>query len=275
VRDGLLIVTDLDGTLLDETTYSFEPARAALDAVQAARIPLVIATSKTLAEVRVVANGLGQEPVLIVENGGAAIIPAAVGGTAAEPVVMQMGTPRHILVGALGEIATETAASVRGFHQLTSADVAELTGLSRDAARLACERQYDEPFLLDRAEDLAAVVSAASRRHLFVTRGDRFYHLTGPTSKGAALTAVLDYFAHRGRRFDTVGLGDAPNDLSFLRLVDRPIIVPRGGPAVDADLSAALTHAERAPDTGPRGWNLAILTVLAGRPLPRVSGAVV
>ena len=275
MRDGLLIVTDLDGTLLDETTYSFQPASEALAALQAARIPLVIATSKTLAEVRVFANALAQEPVLTVENGGAVIMPAALGGTTGEPVVMQLGLPRDILVRALGEIARETGASLRGFHQLAPSDVAELTGLSQDGARLACERHYDEPFLLERAEDLAAVVSAASHRQLFVTRGDRFYHLTGPSSKGTALTAILDFFARRGRRFDTVGLGDAPNDLSFLRLVDRPIIVPRGGTGIDADLAAALSHAERAPDTGPRGWNLAILAVLAGRRLPRVTGAVV
>ena len=73
-----------------------------------------------------------------------------------------------------------------------------------------------------------------------------------------------------GRRPFTVGLGDAANDLSFLRLVDRPIVIPRPN-GVDPGLASALPHAERAPKAGPAGWNAAILAVLAGRLLPRVS----
>jgi mannosyl-3-phosphoglycerate phosphatase len=73
-----------------------------------------------------------------------------------------------------------------------------------------------------------------------------------------------------GRRPFTVGLGDAANDLSFLRIVDRPIVIPRPN-GLDPALSSALPHAERAPHPGPRGWNAAILALLAGRLLPRVS----
>ena len=77
----------------------------------------------------------------------------------------------------------------------------------------------------------------------------------------------------RGRRFVTVGLGDAPNDLPFLRLVDRPVVMPRPGGDLDPELVAALPHGERAPDPGPAGWNLAVMAILAGRRLGPIEGA--
>ena len=76
-EDSLLVVTDLDGTLLDDTTYEFRAAREALNALRASAIPIVLATSKTLPEAREVAAAIGGHPILIVENGGAAVIPSA------------------------------------------------------------------------------------------------------------------------------------------------------------------------------------------------------
>jgi mannosyl-3-phosphoglycerate phosphatase len=42
----LLVLSDLDGTLLDHTTYAFDAARAALDRLRAARVPLVRCTGR-------------------------------------------------------------------------------------------------------------------------------------------------------------------------------------------------------------------------------------
>ena len=47
--------------------------------LSAGAIPLIIATSKTLPEVREVAAAIGGRPILIVENGGAVVIPRAYG----------------------------------------------------------------------------------------------------------------------------------------------------------------------------------------------------
>ena len=47
----LLVFTDLDGTLLDHDSYSFEPARPALARLRSAGVPVIPTTSKTLAEV--------------------------------------------------------------------------------------------------------------------------------------------------------------------------------------------------------------------------------
>jgi mannosyl-3-phosphoglycerate phosphatase len=266
----LWVVTDLDGSLLDEADNCCDGAREALDALTAAGVRLVLASSKTRAEIEHLAPLVGAMPAaFIVENGGAIVIPSGFPGedgapSAGRTVVVELGLGRTVLLSHLAAIATETGAGVRGL-----AETASLTGLPEPLARLARDRHYDEPFLVNSPSAVPAIEAAANRRGLQITHGGRWHHLTGPTDKGAALEVLRQRFGAAGRPV-TIGLGDAANDLSFLRIVDRPIVIPRSS-GVDPALASSLPHAERAPAPGPPGWNAAILSVLAGRSLPRVS----
>ena len=71
----LLVFTDLDGSLLDHDDYGFAAAQPALSQLRALHVPLVPATSKTLAELRALAQPLGLQHPLIVENGCAICLP--------------------------------------------------------------------------------------------------------------------------------------------------------------------------------------------------------
>ena len=51
---GLVVFTDLDGTLLDHETYSCSPAQEALDLLERKRIPLILCSSKTRAEIELI-----------------------------------------------------------------------------------------------------------------------------------------------------------------------------------------------------------------------------
>ena len=72
----LVIYTDLDGTLLDHETYSFDAARQALDRLQAQAIPLIFCTSKTRSETEMWRARMQNAHPFIVENGGALFVPA-------------------------------------------------------------------------------------------------------------------------------------------------------------------------------------------------------
>jgi mannosyl-3-phosphoglycerate phosphatase family protein len=282
-HDTRLVVTDLDGTLLDEETYDIAPARPGLDALRERRIGLVLSSSKTRAEMEALAGELGLDAPLgiplIVENGGAIVLRGGLlpsvppgGERDGDHVVFPLGTPRAALLAALPDVAGEAGVTVRSFAAMTAEEVAALTGLEPEAAKLALRREWDEPFVvLDRKPgshpDLQA---AAERRGLRVTQGDRFLHLTGPSDKGAALRALVRLLPLDPPGRD-VGLGNAANDLSMLEAVDRPIVMPGRGGAIDTTLAAALPGAERAPAPGPAGWAAAILAVLSGELLPRVA----
>lgn len=264
-RSGLIVFSDLDATLLDEETYSFEAAREALAALAARTVPLVLCSSKTRLEMERWARTLGLTSPLVVENGGAILWPRPGGYD-----VRARGTPRPRLIAALEPIAREAGASVRGFSTLSVDEVARLTGLAPAAAREAMAREYDEPFLMD-AGDLARVEEAAVRRGLQVTRGGRFCHLMGPADKGQAVREILADCQGAGPPARSVALGDSANDLPMLSAVDRPIIVPRPTGVVDSELARALPNAERAPAPGAAGWNAAVLAVLGDRRLPLAS----
>lgn len=278
--DCRLVVTDLDGTLLDEDTYDVAPARPGLVALRARRLALVLCSSKTRAEMEHLAEELGFAALLIVENGGALVLPAGLvpslpprGRADGEQIVVPLGTPRTTLVAALPEIAGEAGVAVRGFATMTVEEVAALTGLGRGAAARALRREWDEPFVGEGGADAGAdarLQEAACRRGLRVTCGGRFHHLTGPSDKGRAVQAMMRLLPHdpHGR---TVGLGDAANDLSMLQAVDRPVVMPRKDGTIDAALASALPGAERAPGPGPAGWAAAVLAVLAGDRLPRLA----
>jgi len=75
VQTPYIVVTDLDGTLLDHYDYSWDKAQAALDFLQDRGIPVVINTSKTAKEVLTLQKRIGLDAAFIVENGSGIFIP--------------------------------------------------------------------------------------------------------------------------------------------------------------------------------------------------------
>lgn len=265
---ALMVVTDLDGSLLDEHTYSFAPALPALARLADRGAVLALASSKTRSEMESIAVRLQSAGPLIAENGALLLLPCGGGGYEAHAT----GVERGVLIDALAEISNEAGAQVRGFSTLDASEVSRLTGLPLPAAQLSLDREYDEPFLLKNRASADRLARAARRRGLVVTRGGRFFHLTGLHDKGTALRQLLALETPRVRAWHTIGLGDAVNDLPLLRQVDRPIVIPGPDGFVRRELLVGLPAAERAAGPGPKGWNDAMLAVLEGRSLPTVAG---
>jgi mannosyl-3-phosphoglycerate phosphatase len=273
-----LVVTDLDGTLLDARRYSFEPARPALAALGERGVPLVLCSSKTRAEMEPLATSLGLATPLVVENGGGLVFPAdmlpdppAGARRDGARIIVPLGLDRAELLDALPDVAREAGVKVKGFDEMRAEEVSALTGLTSEGASQALERDWDEPFVVEEPLDddtEERLRQAAERRGLKVTRGGRFHHLTGDFDKGEALRTLLRLLplASLGQ---TVGLGDAANDLPMLAAVDRPILMPRQDGSIDPALATALPRAERASAPGPAGWGSAVLAVLAGEVLRR------
>ncbi len=71
----LIIFTDLDGTLLDYSTYSFEAALSTLQLLKEKDIPLIICSSKTRKEIEHYRKKLSNNHTFISENGGGIFIP--------------------------------------------------------------------------------------------------------------------------------------------------------------------------------------------------------
>jgi len=70
-----IICTDLDGTLLDYSNYSFEKALPALQLLKDRDVPLVICSSKTKKEIEYYRKKLDNHHPFVSENGGGIFIP--------------------------------------------------------------------------------------------------------------------------------------------------------------------------------------------------------
>jgi len=266
-RPPLVVFTDLDGTLLDHSTYSFEPARPALEALTAAGVPVVLCTSKTRAETERWRRALHNAHPFIVENGGAVFVPEGYFGPGTRYDrrdgnfgVIEFGRPYPELRRALETIRASTGLPLRGFGDMSLDEIAGRCGLTREEAALAAKREYDEPFVGADAGGLTAVIRAAGAAGLRVATGGRFHHLVGGSDKGRAVRALQALYAGLCGPVRSVGIGDSPNDESMLRAVDVPVLVrrPDGGPGDWPRLPGLII----ATSAGPDGWREAVLGLL-------------
>lgn len=264
-----VIFTDLDGTLLDHETYSFEAATPAIRLIEEMGIPLVVCSSKTRREIERWRTMLGNRHPFIAENGGALFIPA--GYFASLPPDMtidrngefdtiRLGAPYRELRAALCALRDEGFA-VRGFGDMTPQEVAEATALPPGLAALAKEREHDEPFLFagDAAEE-ERLLEAIRNKGFHATRGV-FLHLLGASDKGKAVALLDRLYRENYGEIVTIALGDSPNDLPMLEWVDFPVLVQQ--PDGRHDPRITLPGLIRADGIGPAGWNRAILDLLS------------
>jgi len=87
----MIIFTDLDGTLLDHSGYSWRDALPALKEIRSKNVPLVMCTSKTRKEVEVLQEEMGLREPFIVENGAGIYFPEDYRGFRIEKSVARQG----------------------------------------------------------------------------------------------------------------------------------------------------------------------------------------
>ncbi|HSB34935.1 MAG TPA: HAD-IIB family hydrolase [Nitrospirota bacterium] len=260
-----VIFTDLDGTLLDPKTYSFDEARLALDEVRKRNIPLVLCSSKTRAEIEVYRKDLQNSDPFIVENGAATFIPAGyfkqpTGGVVREDyVVTTFGTPYRVVREALVRLRESMGIAVKGFGDMTVEEIAALTELSQDEAALARIREFDEPFIF-KSEPDERFLRAIEEVGLHWTRG-RLYHIMGDHDKGKAVRLLKRWYESERGKLVTIGLGDGFNDLPLLAAVDHPVLIRKEDGSFDprVDFPGLI----KAKGIGPEGWNRAVLELLS------------
>lgn len=266
----LIIFTDLDGTLLDYYTYSFEPALPALSLLKERRIPLVICSSKTRKEIEHYRRLLDNHDPFIAENGGGIFIPLSYfpgwiieeAGPVVyenEYVVIELGARYRYLRHALSELRIE-GFDLRGFGDMTVEEVALIAGMSIEEAAMAKERDFDEPFIFTgSSEEEHRLLLNIESKGFHWTRG-RFYHILGSSNKGTAVSVLIDLFKKKFESIQTSAVGDSPNDIPMLERVDRPAVVQKPNGTYDSQI--VTPGLVRANAIGPEGWKRVIIDLL-------------
>lgn len=259
-----IIFTDLDGTLLNHHDYSFEEAREAIDYIKKSSIPLIIVTSKTFSEVRVLQEKLGIRHPFIVENGAGIFIPPDSVLTSPIPPqdkYIKISKSQSYLEVRIFFKHIKKQFPLKGFGDMSVEEVMELTGLSEESAKHSMRRNFTEPFILDASVNLKLLQDEAKKEDLEIVKGGRFYHIISQgQDKAKAMKRLTHlYEEYFDKKLKMIALGDSENDFSMLQAADVGILIPLpNGEFANIDT----TNIIKAKYPGPKGWNEALMEML-------------
>ena len=262
----IVIFTDLDGTLLRYDNCSFEEARDALEVIKQKRIPLVLCSSKSRGEIELYRERLANTDPFVSENGGGIYIPDGYFTKSPDVGVRQDNGYRVISIGkSYSELRDglrrlrEMGFRVKGFGDMTVEEVASITGLNPEEAKLSKEREFDEPFIMENGADEDRLRDAVLSLGLNFTVG-RHYHLMGKSNKGKAVRILTELYRNEFGDIRTIAVGDSPNDIPMLEAVDIPVIVQKPGGIYDSRI--VIPKLVRAEGVGPDGWRKVIMKLV-------------
>lgn len=259
-----IIFTDLDGTLLNHSDYRFEDALEALGKIRQEHIPLIIVSSKTAEEIKIIQKKLAIKEPFICENGAAIYYPSAYPAFANAEGKEDNGFKKLILGAAYDDLVSfltpfKKTLGIRGFSDMPPEEIAELTGLGLEGALFAKRRLYTEPFIIKDEKLLDILIPEADAAGYSVTRGGRFFHLKKAGSdKGVAVRRVVDLFKQDKAPITTYALGDSENDREMLECVDIPLVVRKE----DGCCMEGFDRCSKNP--GARGWNELVMGAVFG-----------
>jgi mannosyl-3-phosphoglycerate phosphatase len=263
----VVLFTDLDGTLLDRITYSYDKALPSVKHLIQKSIPVIFCSSKTRAEQEVYRHEMGLFHPFVVENGGAIFIPEGYfpfkfdfSRTKDGYQIIELGIAYREIRRILEQIKSDVEVNFRGFGDMTHQEVAADTGLDIEAARRAKEREYTETLKLEgTVDEITRTLDAIKEAGLNFVFGGRYYTVMGPNDKGKATKILIGLFRKKLGHLKTVAIGDSPNDLPMLLAVDIPVLV-QGAEGVWEKVDIPRLH--RVERTGPDGWARAVEEII-------------
>jgi mannosyl-3-phosphoglycerate phosphatase len=261
-----IVFTDLDGTLLDSKTYSYEKSLAAINRLKENGIPIIFCSAKTRAEQEIYRGELGLFHPFIVENGGAIFIPRAYfpfpfdyHKAVDDLLAIELAIPRSTVRKLLAEIGKQNDFRFTGFTHMSAVKVAEITGLTLESSKLAQQREYDEPVEFDSSgKGVSEFLAKLAEAGLNWSHGGRLCHVTGGGGKGKAVEILSGLYRKMWWKIRTVGLGNGLNDLPLLQQVDIPILVQKRDHSWE-DMN--LPRLRKVQGVGPEGWSRAIVEI--------------
>ncbi|MBW2980171.1 HAD-IIB family hydrolase [Candidatus Woesearchaeota archaeon] len=259
--DKIIIFSDMDGTFLDHSTYSYSKAMPAIRKIVKNKIPFVFCSSRVSHEMDIYYKKIKIRHPFISENGAAIFIPKGYfkfnfkhDYIKKGNKIIQFGTKYEKLRKVLVKIRKETGYNMKGFGDLTLKELSENAGISLKKARLAKKREFTEPFIILDG-DINKIKKLIKKHGLNYTKGGRYHYIMGKNDKGKAVNTLKKLFKKEFGKITTIGLGDGQNDLPMLKNVDYGYQVK----TYKGEYSYRNKAVIRINKIGPKGFNEAVL----------------
>jgi mannosyl-3-phosphoglycerate phosphatase family protein len=273
IATQFIIMTDLDGTLLDHDDYSLDSEKPALGQLAQQHIPVIINSSKTAAEIKVLRHALNNTHPFISENGSAISIPEhydyslphkntnniQASNLSSESIIL--GKPRSDILETIANICLDFPFQFTQYHQCNINDIVRLTGLSADEAKLSSQRNYSEPLQwLGSDAEKADFITRIEQRGLHILQGGRFMHVMGLTDKGKANEKLCGLYSKQNSfPIKSIALGDSHNDIAMLQAADIAVVIRSPhNPLPEFDHPNKIIS----KSYGPTGWNESIQQII-------------
>ncbi len=226
----IIVFADLDGSLLNDK-YEYDQIEPIIYQLQSINVSIVFASSKTRNEIDFYRNKWQITDPFIIENGSAILIPENYFKIQYEFTrrlqgynMIELGTAYCIIREKLNIVRNRERAHIVGFGDMTAEGIAKDSGLPLYLARLAKKREYSEPFKIIGGKE-KEVLDAISGEGLCYTQGGRYLHALGNCDKGKATSILKNLYLQQFERIFSIGVGDSANDLTMLKIVDKPFFV--------------------------------------------------
>jgi mannosyl-3-phosphoglycerate phosphatase len=253
-----LVVTDLDGTMLNHHSYDMEATKDAVRTLQEKNIPVILNTSKTYAETITIRKALAIRDAFIVENGSCIYLPKSDFDRPSSATERDdywsiiLGASHLEIENILTSINLSEEDAIR-LSRCTVQQAVDLTGLSEEQAEQAIAREFSEPLIwLSGEESLKDFQQQLQVKGLTTLQGGRFIHVIGDCDKGRATAELMSCY---GDKVKSIVLGDSANDAAMLSVADLSIIVKSPS---NLQLQKIVTADIQTRASAPEGWREAI-----------------
>ncbi len=254
---AIVIISDLDGSLLNHNNYQFDAALPALKYIEDNKIPLILNSSKTAAEIKPIRTSLKNHYPFVVENGASIYFPT----NTQRYEIIKFGIDRKEILSELKQIKEKLELSYIGFNDMNVTELISYTGLNQEQAQLAKQRGFTEPLLWqDDNRKWLLFCQELDKAGLCFAKGGRFISVSASVNKGQSVNWLKNYYKKElNLNPIIIALGDSENDKEMLENSDYPVLIKSPAhefPDIDADNILYTT------EYGPAGWNEGITKLL-------------
>ena len=189
-------------------------------------------------------------------------------------IVMELGESADSIRAKLSNIRKKYDINFKGVEDFSIEELSNLVSISKEQAKRMAKRDYGETILQIQRNDISRFLKYVKAEGMKVIYGGRFFDVTIGTDKGLAVGLLKRLFNNKLHNDVTFfGIGDSPNDVPMLNLMDVPILVQRpnsswlnneemkiknGSDSIGIDFARII----KVEGVGPNGWENAINKII-------------